>query len=67
MLAAEGETAAAAALRHLCPSPPLHPRVIFGAKRAVRARNAGEETRVFEGLWGEGAHSAAFATALKNK
>jgi len=65
MLAADGETAAAACLRLLRPNPPLDARVIFGAKRAVCAGSAAEETRVFEGLWGQGPHAAAFAAALK--
>jgi hypothetical protein len=68
IVAREGESAAAAAVRILCPDPALHSNVIFGVKRAVTCETAMQETKVFEGLWGQDAHLAAFATALrKNK
>ncbi len=68
IVAGEGESAVAAAIRILCPYPALDSNVIFGVKRAVTAATAMQEAKVFEGLWGQSAHLAAFATALrKNK
>jgi hypothetical protein len=68
IVAGEGESSVAAAVRVLCSDPTLDSNVIFGVKRAVTAATAMQEAKVFEGLWGQGAHLAAFATALrKNK
>ncbi len=65
ILAADGEAAAAAAIRLLRPVDPL---VMLATKRAVNALSAEEETGAFEGVWGKGAHMAAFAAVLsKNK
>ena len=62
MLAADGESAAAAALRHL---RPIDPVVMIAAKRAVNAMTAVQETRVFEGVWGQVAHADSFAAVLR--
>jgi hypothetical protein len=62
MLAADGESAAAAALRHL---RPIDPRVMLAAKRAVNAMTTVQETRVFEGVWGKAAHAESFSAVLR--
>jgi hypothetical protein len=70
LLAADGEEAAEAAARLLRPGPPhaaLHPSVIFACKRAVRAATAAQEEKEFVGLWGSGAHAAAFEAVLSKK
>jgi hypothetical protein len=68
IVAGVGESSVAAAVRVLCSDPTLDSNVIFGVKRAVTAATAMQEAKVFEGSWGQGAHLAAFATALrKNK
>jgi hypothetical protein len=55
------ETAAAAAVRALRHVDPL---VMVATKQAVDATTSAEETKAFQGLWGKGAHAAAFAAVL---
>ena len=61
IVAQHGETAAAAAVSTLRRVDPL---VMIATKRAVDATTSAEETKIFEGLWGKGAHAAAFAAVL---